>query len=77
LGARVVLRGGREARLMRLVDLVVGSEYYDLAEHELVVALKEPKRTGARANLRFRTTKLAKRFESDISAVCAAVAVEA
>ncbi len=31
-------------------------------------------RTGARANLRFRTYKLSKRFDSDISAVCAAFA---
>ncbi len=48
-----------------------------MAEHELVVALKVPKRTGARANLRFRTYKLSKRFDSDISAVCAAFAFEA
>ena len=31
-----------------------------------------PTRTGVRANLQFRTYKLSKRFDSDISAVCAA-----
>lgn len=77
LGARVVLRGGRAARELPLEDLYVGYQKKDMAEHELVIALKVPRRTGARANLRFRTYKLSKRFDSDISAVCAAFAFEA
>ncbi|AIP63757.1 xanthine dehydrogenase small subunit [Burkholderia thailandensis] len=74
LGARVVLRGGDATRELPLEDLYVGYQKKDMAEHELVVALKVPTRTGARANLRFRTYKLSKRFDSDISAVCAAFA---
>ena len=37
-----------------------------------MAALKVPTRTGAREALRFRTYKVSKRFDSDISAVCAA-----
>jgi xanthine dehydrogenase small subunit len=74
LGARVVLRGGELERELPLEDLYVAYQKKDMAEHEFVVALKVPTRRGARANLRFRTYKLSKRFDSDISAVCAAFA---
>jgi xanthine dehydrogenase small subunit len=74
LGARVVLRGGDTVREMALEDLYVAYQKKDMAEHEFVLALKVPTRTGARANLRFRTYKISKRFDSDISAVCAAFA---
>ncbi|AOJ02788.1 MULTISPECIES: xanthine dehydrogenase small subunit [Burkholderia] len=74
LGARIVLRGGDATRELPLEDLYLGYQRKNMAEHELVVALKVPKRAGARANLRFRTYKLSKRFDSDISAVCAAFA---
>ncbi|MEX3941146.1 xanthine dehydrogenase small subunit [Paraburkholderia sp. BR10937] len=74
LGARVVLRGGEIEREMPLEDLYLAYQKKDMAEHEFVLALKVPTRTGARANLRFRTYKVSKRFDSDISAVCAAYA---
>ncbi|MFT4065334.1 xanthine dehydrogenase small subunit [Paraburkholderia sp.] len=72
LGARVIVRGGEIEREMPLEDLYLAYQKKDMAEHEFVVGLKVPTRTGARANLRFRTYKLSKRFDSDISAVCAA-----
>jgi len=72
LGARVIVRGGDIEREMPLEDLYVAYQKKDMAEHEFVVGLKVPARSGARANLRFRTYKLSKRFDSDISAVCAA-----
>ena len=72
LGARVVLRGGELERELPLEDLYLAYQKKDMAEHEFVVGLKVPTRTGARANLTFRTYKLSKRFDSDISAVCAA-----
>jgi len=74
LGARVVLRGGDIEREMPLEDLYLAYQKKDMAGHEFVLALKVPTRSGARANLRFRTYKVSKRFDSDISAVCAAFA---
>jgi xanthine dehydrogenase small subunit len=72
LGARVIVRGGESEREMALEDLYLAYQKKDMAEHEFVVGLKVPTRTGARQNLQFRTYKLSKRFDSDISAVCAA-----
>ncbi|MGF6698640.1 xanthine dehydrogenase small subunit [Paraburkholderia sp. MM5496-R1] len=72
LGARVIVRGGDIEREMPLEDLYLAYQKKDMAGHEFVVGLKVPARGGARANLRFRTYKLSKRFDSDISAVCAA-----
>ncbi|WP_118181051.1 xanthine dehydrogenase small subunit [Paraburkholderia phosphatilytica] len=74
LGARVVLRGGDIERELPLEDLYLAYQKKDMAEHEFVVGLKVPTRTGRRQNLQFRTYKLSKRFDSDISAVCAAFA---
>ncbi|MGF6611079.1 xanthine dehydrogenase small subunit [Paraburkholderia sp. WSM4175] len=72
LGARVIVRGGDIEREMPLEDLYLAYQKKDMAGHEFVVGLKVPARGDARANLRFRTYKLSKRFDSDISAVCAA-----
>lgn len=72
LGARVVLRGGEIERELALEDLYLAYQKKDMAEHEFVASLKVPTRTGAREALHFRTYKLSKRFDSDISAVCAA-----
>ncbi|MFM0057559.1 xanthine dehydrogenase small subunit [Paraburkholderia phytofirmans] len=72
LGARVIVRGGEIEREMPLEDLYLAYQKKDMAEHEFVVGLKVPSRTGVRKNLQFRTYKLSKRFDSDISAVCAA-----
>ncbi|MDE1183047.1 xanthine dehydrogenase small subunit [Paraburkholderia sp.] len=81
LGAHVVIGGdsggdsasnGRGTREMPLEDLYLAYQKKDMAAHEFVAGLKVPTRTGARRNLQFRTYKLSKRFDSDISAVCAA-----
>ena len=72
LGARVIVRGGEIEREMALEDLYLAYQKKDMAEHEFVVGLKVPTRIGVRKNLQFRTYKLSKRFDSDISAVCAA-----
>ena len=72
LGAHVVVRGGEIEREMPLEDLYLAYQKKDMAEHEFVVGLKVPTRTGVRKNLQFRAYKLSKRFDSDISAVCAA-----
>jgi xanthine dehydrogenase small subunit len=71
LRARVVLRGGDVVRELPLEDLYVAYQKKDMAEHEFVLALKVPVRVP---DLRFRTYKVSKRFDSDISAVCAAFA---
>ncbi|TDV34778.1 xanthine dehydrogenase small subunit [Paraburkholderia caballeronis] len=71
LGARVVLRGGDVTRELPLEDLYLAYQKKDMADHEFVLAVKVPVRVP---NLRFRTYKLSKRFDSDISAVCAAFA---
>ncbi|RDK00691.1 xanthine dehydrogenase small subunit [Paraburkholderia lacunae] len=72
LGARVIVRGGEIERELPLEDLYLAYQKKDMAEHEFVVGLKVPTRTGVRNKLQFRTYKLSKRFDSDISAVCAA-----
>ncbi|MEW9582781.1 xanthine dehydrogenase small subunit [Paraburkholderia sp. DGU8] len=74
LGARVIVRGGDLEREMPLEDLYLAYQKKDMAEHEFVVGLKVPTRSGVREKLQFRTYKLSKRFDSDISAVCAAFA---
>ncbi len=74
LSARVVLGSIDGTREMPLEDLYLAYQKKDMAEHEFVAAVRVPTRTGKRANLRFRTYKLSKRFDSDISAVCAAFA---
>ena len=71
LGARVVLRGGDAVRELPLEDLYVAYQQKAMADHEFVLALKVPVRAP---QLRFRTYKVSKRFDSDISAVCAAFA---
>jgi xanthine dehydrogenase small subunit len=69
LGARVVVRGGEIEREMALEDLYIAYQKKDMAAHEFVVRVRVPVRA---ANQHFRTYKLSKRFDSDISAVCAA-----
>ena len=71
LGAQVVLRGAAGERLLALEDFYLGYQQKDLRPGEFVQAVKVPL---PRADVRFRTYKLAKRFDQDISAVCAAFA---
>jgi len=72
LGARLVLRGAGGERELALEDFYLGYQQKDLRADEFVAALRLPL---PRADVRFRTYKLAKRFDQDISAVCAAFAV--
>jgi xanthine dehydrogenase small subunit len=72
LGARLVLRGAGGERELALEDFYLGYQQKDLRADEFVAALRVPL---PRAGQRFRTYKLAKRFDQDISAVCAAFAL--
>jgi xanthine dehydrogenase small subunit len=72
LGATVVLRSARGQRTLAMEDLYVAYQKKAMAPDELIEAIDVPLPT---ANLRFRTYKVAKRYDSDISAVCAAFAL--
>ncbi|RZA32328.1 MAG: xanthine dehydrogenase small subunit [Lysobacteraceae bacterium] len=72
LGSQVVLRGAAGERVLALEDFYLGYQQKDLQPGEFVQALRVPL---PQADVRFRTYKLAKRFDQDISAVCAAFAV--
>jgi len=72
LGSQVVLHGVEGTRVLALEDFYLGYQQKDLRQGEFVRAVRVPL---PRAGLRLRTYKLAKRFDQDISAVCAAFAV--
>jgi len=72
LGARVVLQSVRGTRTIPLEDLYVDYMKKAMAADEIVAAVEVP---FPAADLQFRTYKLAKRYDSDISAVCAAFAL--
>ncbi|MFZ4878823.1 xanthine dehydrogenase small subunit [Janthinobacterium sp. Mn2066] len=72
LGTQIVLRGVDGQRSMPLEDFYLGYQKKDLRPGEFVEALRVPL---PRADVHFRTYKLAKRFDQDISAVCAAFAL--
>jgi len=72
LGAQIVLRSALGERVLAMEDFYLGYQQKDLQAGEFVQALRIPL---PRAGLRFRTYKLAKRFDQDISAVCAAFAL--
>jgi xanthine dehydrogenase small subunit len=71
LGTELVLRGPAGERVLALEDFYLGYQQKDLQGGEFVQALRVPL---PRPGLRLRTYKLAKRFDQDISAVCAAFA---
>ena len=71
LGSEVVLRGPGGERTLALEDLYLGYQHKDLRPDEFVRAVRVPL---PRAGVVLRTYKLAKRFDQDISAVCAAFA---
>ena len=73
LGTQIVLHGSAGQRVMPLEDFYLGYQKKDLRPDEFVAALRVPL---PRAGVQFRTYKLAKRFDQDISAVCAAFAFE-
>ncbi|MGH1483503.1 MAG: xanthine dehydrogenase small subunit [Geminicoccales bacterium] len=69
VGAEVVLRSIARARTLPLEDLYLDYMKKDMAADEIVEAVLVPL---PKPDQTFRTYKLAKRFDSDISAVCAA-----
>ncbi|TFW32462.1 xanthine dehydrogenase small subunit [Massilia horti] len=73
LGSQVVLRGAGGERVLALEDFYLAYQRKDLRPDEFVQSVRVPL---PRAGVRFRTYKLAKRFDQDISAVCAAFAFE-
>ncbi|WP_095059197.1 xanthine dehydrogenase small subunit [Pseudomonas sp. Irchel s3f7] len=72
LGARVVMHSTAGSRTIALEDLYTGYMQKDMHADELVEALLIPL---PEAGWQMRTYKLSKRFDSDISAVCAAFSV--
>ncbi len=73
LRARVVLRKGAVERVMPLEDLYLAYQKTAMEPGEFVQGLLVPRH---KAQWQFRTYKLSKRFDQDISAVCAAFAIE-
>jgi xanthine dehydrogenase small subunit len=74
LGAEVVLQRGDAQRSMPLEDFYVDYMKSRLDSGEFVQALRVPRR-GSRPQS-VRAYKISKRFDCDISAVCAALAIE-
>jgi xanthine dehydrogenase small subunit len=72
LGATVTLRNRERSRTLPMEDLYVGYMKKAMADDEILAAIDVPLPTPG---LRFRTYKLSKRYDSDISAVCAAFAI--
>jgi xanthine dehydrogenase small subunit len=72
LGARVVLRNSDGARVLPMEDLYVGYMQKTMQPDEVVEAVEVPWPSPAG---QFRTYKVSKRYDSDISAVCAAFAL--
>jgi xanthine dehydrogenase small subunit len=73
LGAGVTLRSERGARTLPMEDLYVSYMQKAMTADEILEAIAVPLPTPS---LRFRTYKVSKRYDSDISAVCAAFAIE-
>jgi xanthine dehydrogenase small subunit len=71
LGAAIVLRQGSRVRRMPLEDFYLDYMKNRLEPGEFVLALEVPRRAQ-----RLRVYKISKRFDSDISAVCAGLAIE-
>lgn len=67
-GAQLVLRKGDDERTIPLEDYFIDYGKQDLATGEFVARIIVPKPAAA---LRFRAYKISKRFDQDISAVCA------
>jgi xanthine dehydrogenase small subunit len=72
LGSEIVLGGPQGERMLALEDFYLGYQQKDLRPGEFVQSVRVPL---PRAGLRLRTYKLSKRFDQDISAVCAAFSI--
>lgn len=73
LGAEIVLRSDKGQRVLLLQDFYLDYMKKDWQPGEFVEAVRIP---APKAGRQFRTYKLAKRYDQDISAVCAAFALE-
>ncbi|MCU6434906.1 xanthine dehydrogenase small subunit [Undibacterium sp. Jales W-56] len=73
LGAQIVLSSLAEQRSMPLEDFYLGYQKKDLRPDEVLTAVQLPLPAARQI---FRTYKLAKRFDQDISAVCAAFSAQ-
>ena len=73
LGACVVLQRGQQLRKMKLEDFYTDYMKNRLEPGEFVQSLQVPRRWPAQ---QLRAYKISKRFDSDISAVCAALMIE-
>ena len=73
LGAQIELRRGGDTRHLPLDQFYLGYQKKDLSAGEFIVSVSVP---APRPGLRLASYKLSKRFDQDISAVCAAFAVE-
>ncbi|XHS78554.1 xanthine dehydrogenase small subunit [Burkholderiaceae bacterium UC74_6] len=76
LGAEIVLRSVRGQRRMALEDFYLDYMKSALAADEFVEALLVPPKPAKPANRQTRAYKISKRYDSDISAVCAALTVD-
>jgi xanthine dehydrogenase small subunit len=74
LGATLVLRRGERLRSMPLEDFYVDYMKNRLEPGEFLQAIEVPRRSGRVQAV--RAYKISKRFDCDISAVCAALAIE-
>ncbi len=72
LGAELILRKGEVRRQIKLEDFFIAYGKQDRVAGEFVEAVFVPK---PKPNQRFVTYKISKRFDQDISAVCAAFAL--
>ncbi len=73
LGSTIVLRKGDARRELAMEDFFLAYQKTDRAPGEFLEAVRIPRRDAAR---RVALYKISKRFDSDISAVCAGIAVE-
>jgi len=68
----LVLRRGEEQRELPLEDLYIDYQKTALQSGEFVESIRVPKKQGS---VQVRTYKIAKRYDQDISAVCAAFSI--
>jgi xanthine dehydrogenase small subunit len=73
LGASVILQAGARTRTLPLEEFYLDYMKKDLGAGEFLVAVRVPR---ARQGRLLRSYKIAKRFDQDISAVCAAFCIE-
>jgi xanthine dehydrogenase small subunit len=76
LDAQLLLQRGEVQRTVALKDFYLGYQKKDLQAGEFLRRILIPKRSQGSTALKLAVYKISKRFEDDISAVCAAFAFE-